>query len=98
METAKAAGQRWAEREREALEREGRLPEGGWPGTLTEAKAIAVSLRARSGAAQALTADELVSFTHETYAQAKRAWRDWANELHRASRRAGSSPDRDDSA
>ena len=89
MESAKAAGQRWAEREREALKREGRLPEGGWPGTLTEAKAIAVSLRAGRGVARELTADELASFTHETYAQAKRAWREWANELYRAARRAG---------
>lgn len=91
VRAAKDAGARWAERQREALERDGRLPEGGWPGTLSEAKAIAASLRA-SGARQ-LTAEEVAWAARETYACAKLAWREWASELDRASRRRGSAPE-----
>jgi len=36
------AGRAWSQRTRAVLLRERRLPAGGWPGTLTEARAIAL--------------------------------------------------------
>lgn len=72
---ALSEGNEWAEWWRSELERQGRRPAGGWPGTLSEARRrIAVRLMADFGRTFAATADELDHATHSAYAAAKRSW------------------------
>jgi len=84
VRAARGAGARWAEQQRELLAREGRLPEGGWPGTLSEARAIAASLSLTR--TSPLSAEELTLAAREAYNQAKGAWNLWASELARLER------------
>lgn len=76
-ESALRVGEVWAEAWREELKREGRAVEGGWPGTMPEARArVAVhlgnELSRRSW--KALTTDELGVASSTTYERARRAW------------------------
>jgi hypothetical protein len=76
-ETAVDVAKRWLEAWREDLNREGRPFEGGWPGTLPEARArVAASLgRALARRRMAtLTAEELRWAARATYEEARRAW------------------------
>ncbi len=82
-----AAGAGWAERERAALVTEGRLPEGGWPGTMTEARQVAHSSLDERAILPPLTPDERTWMARTTYAEARRKWRTWASEVERAARR-----------
>jgi hypothetical protein len=74
---ARDAGDRWAEACRASLAKEGRLVEGGWPGTLSEAR---VRVAAHVGhalvehAMSALTYDELGRAARLTYERARSAW------------------------
>lgn len=76
-ETAVGVGQRWFQERCENLGREHRRIEGGWPGTVTEARAlVGVALTsALGGAVMALaTSGELSRAARTTYAEARRAW------------------------
>ena len=70
-------GQQWARGEREDLRGQGRRVTGGWPGTLSEARARAQAHSAaelrRLGLAQ-LTFEELEQLAHATYASARAYW------------------------
>lgn len=74
LETAHA----WAEACRVELEREGRRVEGGWPGTLKEAR-----VRAGARANKVLSDRSMPALTHEelgrlacmTLGEARRSWR-----------------------
>lgn len=71
------AGGAWTRAYRAELMVEGRRAEGGWPGTIREARA-----RAASEGARVLSAQSLAGLTHEeldriariTYEEARRAW------------------------
>jgi hypothetical protein len=70
-------GEQWAQRCRKDLRKQGRRVIGGWPGTLSEARARAevhssAELR-RLGLAQ-LTFEELERLAHATYASARDYW------------------------
>jgi hypothetical protein len=72
------AARAWADASRAALVRDGRKIEGGWPGTLGEARAhaaarIAPALSKRS--LPDLTHDELGRAARITYDEARRTWR-----------------------
>ena len=76
-EASLGLGERWAESWREDLRREGRPVEGGWPGTLPEARARVSAYFGRELVQRGwslLTADELGSVAHTTYEQARRVW------------------------
>ncbi len=65
-------GRRWADAWREDLGRDGRAVEGGWPGTLREARA---RVTAHAGSIPGpLTAEELGWAARATYDEARRAW------------------------
>ena len=71
------AGHQWAQHCRDDLRQQGRRVIGGWPGTLSEARARArahssAELR-RLGLAQ-LTFEELERLAHTTYASARDYW------------------------
>lgn len=65
-------GQLWADACCEDLGRDGRAVEGGWPGTLGEARAR-VTAHARSMPCL-LTEEELSWVTRATYDEARRVW------------------------
>lgn len=77
QETALQVGQLWYASTRDGLLRDGRQIEGGWPGTIPEARAlVAASLppalvRRRMSTA---TNEELVVAVRAAYDEAKRAW------------------------
>jgi hypothetical protein len=77
QETALQVGQRWFASTRDDLLRDGRHIEGGWPGTMPEARAlVAASLptalvRRRMPTA---TNEELALAVRAAYDEAKRAW------------------------
>lgn len=74
---ASAWGQRWAETRRADLRGQGRAITGGWPGTMSEARAIVETSLASELARRriaALTCDEVVWLTKITYAAARREW------------------------
>lgn len=64
-----ASGARWAASWREALRREGRPISGGWPGTLSEARARVSAL-----SPQALSWEERERMARLAYAAARREW------------------------
>lgn len=71
-------GSRWAEALCERLRGEGRTVDGGWPGTVPEARVLVTSyvetaVVSRGGGK--LSADEIASLTNTAYQEAKRAWR-----------------------
>jgi hypothetical protein len=75
--TAEVVGQRWFATWREDLLRDGRHIEGGWPGTIPEARALiaaplAVAFTQRRMVA--VTNEELTWAARATYDEARRAW------------------------
>ncbi|MBI4702516.1 MAG: hypothetical protein HY744_15460 [Deltaproteobacteria bacterium] len=76
-EGARAAGKQWAQRWRETLRQDGRRVVGGWPGTLSEARARAhahfCAALLRAGMAE-LTSSELDRAARATYACARDDW------------------------
>ena len=73
LETART----WVNRCVEDLQRDGRRIEGGWPGTLNEARARCGELAARTLARFSmidLARGELDRAAHATYVEARRLW------------------------
>jgi len=76
-EAAIDAGNRWAAARRDELVREGRPVEGGWPGTLPEARVRVAAHAGRALTARAMSAltyDELGHAARVTYGEARRSW------------------------
>src|SRR5438128_2449555 len=76
-EAALAAGHWWFAAWREDLSHAGRAVEGGWPGTLSEARALSarfVREALKSRRARTATNEELTWATRVTYAEARRTW------------------------
>jgi len=71
-EAAAGSGARWAQSERESLRAEGRRAEGGWPGTLSEARDHARVAMGEIGGS--LTYEELSWMTRAVYDSARRDW------------------------
>lgn len=73
VKRASTAGKTWAGEVRDALQRDGRRAIGMWPGTLTEARALAelVIGSAPSGAA---SREEREEVARTLYAAARRSW------------------------
>jgi hypothetical protein len=76
-QAALAAAQAWTTAFRVSLEAEGRNVEGGWPGTLSEARVratahVATVLDKRS--MTALTYEEIGRVARITYDEARRSW------------------------
>jgi hypothetical protein len=70
-----AAGVAWAASFSEQLRKEGRRMAGGWPGTLSEARArLFAQLSAMMGAGLVLANDEVDSLARATYGAAKNDW------------------------
>jgi hypothetical protein len=71
------AARTWAEACRAELAREGRRVEGGWPGTMPEARTRAAGEATRALALRsmsALTHEELGRLARITYDEARRSW------------------------
>lgn len=78
QEAAADAARAWTSRWFRALADDGRRVEGGWPGTVKEARArvAADAGRALEGSSMAaLTLEELGRLTRTTYDEARRLWR-----------------------
>src|SRR5258708_17853554 len=76
-ETAISVGKRWFDTWRAELLGEGRPIEGGWPGTVAEARALVAASIGPMLVQHRLalvTTEELGSAARTTYAEAKRAW------------------------
>jgi hypothetical protein len=76
--TAAEIGRRLFALQRDELRREGRALAGGWPGTIREARALAVTLLAPAFAQNRMSApttDEVGWAMHTAYDEARRAWR-----------------------
>jgi hypothetical protein len=88
LDTAAADTARtWAQSYRHELVREGRLAEGGWPGTLAEARTRVARDAAKALvelAWPALTFEELNRIARITYREAGRVWRTQAPRRRRA--------------
>ena len=70
-------GQKWVETLREELKREGRAVEGGWPGTMSEARARVGGQVSRMLARRRLSplaSEELASASRAAYDHARRTW------------------------
>ena len=65
-----AAGARWAASWRDDLRKQGRPASGGWPGTLSEARAQVAAIFVRD----ALTLQERELAARAVYAAARRDW------------------------
>jgi hypothetical protein len=81
--TALDVARTWMKQLVAELTRDGRAIEGGWPGTINEARGHCGELAARAlsaGAMSALAPDELVRLTRIAYAEARRLWRATATE------------------
>jgi hypothetical protein len=69
------AGERWARARIADLRAERRAPAGGWPGTLSEARALSRAIRPfAEGSHESLTAEELELVARKAYACARSAW------------------------
>jgi len=71
-EAAAESGARWAKTEREALHAEGRRAEGGWPGTLSQARNRVSGAVARLAAP--LSYEEAAWLARTIYDCARREW------------------------
>jgi hypothetical protein len=73
----RVVAEEWVASWRETLRRDGRVAEGGWPGTVGEARALVmqrlVPTLAKLGLS-APSAETLARASRETYAAARRAW------------------------
>ncbi|HSO00124.1 MAG TPA: hypothetical protein VLS89_17650 [Candidatus Nanopelagicales bacterium] len=67
-------GELWADRWRESLRLQGRRASGGWPGTMTEARALVAAYFSAAPVGPALTCHELESAARISYARAKHHW------------------------
>jgi hypothetical protein len=77
-ESAAQAARDWTSRWFRTLADDGRPVEGGWPGTVQEARACVAAGATRvleQRAMPALTSDELSRLTRMTYELARRLWR-----------------------
>ena len=77
-EAALVAARTWVRQWVDELAREGRPVEGGWPGTMKEARGRCADLSTRMLARSSMGApvrEELDRITHITYAEARRLWR-----------------------
>lgn len=77
-ETAVDTARAWTSRWFRTLADDGRRVEGGWPGTVQEARARVAADAERALvdlAMPALTRDELSRITRVTYEEARRLWR-----------------------
>ena len=75
--SAVALGEAWAQRSREILSAEGRRPIGGWPGTMSEARARArVHLGSETVRQQLgrVVDQEIEQAARATYARAREVW------------------------
>lgn len=84
-EIAVLAARTWANEWIATLTSEGRPIAGGWPGTMSDARARAGALASRtliSLSMAALDHDELRDLTRDTYKEAQRCWRDRAPATH----------------
>lgn len=78
QETAAQAARDWTIRRFRTLADDGWPVEGGWPGTIQEARAYVAADAGRvleQRAMPALTWDELSQLTRMTYDEARRLWR-----------------------
>lgn len=76
-EAAALVGRRWFDAWRESLKEQGRALEGGWPGTMPEARARVATHLTTTLAGRRLsppTRDELTAAARATYDEARRAW------------------------
>jgi hypothetical protein len=76
-ETAVGVGRQWFHDRCADLGRQRRRIEGGWPGTLTEARALvrpALTLALSRTPMPLATAGEVTMATRTTYDEARRAW------------------------
>lgn len=74
---ALAIGERWVATTCEELRKDGRPVEGGWPGTLSEARALAGGTLAAVLARRrlsTLTTEELANAASAVYEHARRRW------------------------
>ena len=69
-----ATGERWADGWCESLRKQGRRASGGWPGTLSEARALVAAYFMTELRGSALTYEELECATKISYARAKHQW------------------------
>lgn len=73
---AASEGESWASDCARALRREGRPPTGGWPGTMSEARArVATRVASRLGLDPNKSASELRWLAQRVYSAARQAWR-----------------------
>ncbi|HET9956198.1 MAG TPA: hypothetical protein VFQ61_16940 [Polyangiaceae bacterium] len=80
-----SVGEAWAQDFAQSLKKEGRAVAGGWPGTLSEARARVVACAAgRLGPNYSIVPEQLEALTRRAYEVAKKAWL------------ASSEPDRDE--
>jgi hypothetical protein len=85
-------GDGWAKQTLDELQREGRSPVGGWPGTISEARARLSSFRGpEARALSPLGHDEREYVARGLYARARATW--LAHAQPDPDERAGRSPD-----
>jgi hypothetical protein len=87
-----ALGAAWARALCEGMQSEGRAIEGGWPGTVVEARARVSGHLSRELARRrmaALTAEELSRATDLAYSRARRHWLELARRTKLDARRSG---------
>jgi hypothetical protein len=85
-----SVGVEWATALCETTTKEGRAVEGGWPGTLPEARSLVTSRLNDNLAARhrrPLTESELGEATNAAYARARQVWLDVARARRQAARR-----------
>jgi hypothetical protein len=72
---ALTAGEQWALSYRDEMRGQGRPIAGGWPGTLSEARArVAACLRLQERHGSTVTSAELTWLAKTAYARARRQW------------------------
>jgi hypothetical protein len=97
-----AIGSRWAELWCQELREQGRPVDGGWPGTLPEARARvlrSLDLELAGRGMPLLTVEEIAVATRVAYERAKSVWREAARDVaggRRSGARANGSGDFED--
>ncbi|MCA9676007.1 MAG: hypothetical protein H6709_07185 [Kofleriaceae bacterium] len=72
---AVAAGEAWARACAHDLRTQQRSVAGGWPGTLTEARACVLAAVAARGASASVSIDQLRALSRTAYGVARTTWR-----------------------
>jgi hypothetical protein len=83
QETSEVAGASWAREYLEEIQKSGRAIEGGWPGTLREARARVMQYLPRELSARGLSplsSGEIADASAVVSAAAKRCWRPLAKQ------------------